>query len=305
VWVDRDATPDIPQRFRVSAYPSLLVLGPGGENIHRWSGFQKPAEFLVELRDGRRRAELFAKGEAWDAAPPRPEVPFAGDGVALDAIKAPSDEVPGGIVRFGGELFVAQGRKLFVLDPKDGAVRRQFTLPAVPQDLDTDGESILVLDANWTMGEPILRLDPRSGEVTGRIVPPDEMQAKTGTARGLCWHDGRLFVLEIGGKVHEVDGPTGALRRSVVTGLSWVFGLTFDGAHFVTVGREAVHWLDPQTLQPVRALPSAYRLRTLGWDGARYLILEQPEFGFGRAHEHIRVWPRTTVIHRLGVGAAK
>jgi hypothetical protein len=306
VWVDRDATPDVPARFHVSAYPSLLVLGPGGENIHRWSGFRKPAEFLVELRDGKRRADLFAQGEAWDAPRPRPDAPFAGDGVAaLDAIRAPSDEVPGGIVRLGGELFVAQGRTLFVLEPKDGAVRRESTLAAVPQDLDTDGESLLVLGADWTKGEPVLRLDPRSGAVTGRIAAPKEMQAKTGAARGLCWHAGKLFVLEIGGTMHEVDGATGELRRSVATGLSWVFGLTFDGDRLVTVGRDAVHWLDPDTLRPVRTLPSAYRLRTIGWDGGRYLILEQPEFGFGRRHEPIRVWPQTTVIHRLAVGARK
>lgn len=306
VWVDRDATPDVPARFRVSAYPSVLVLGPGGENIHRWSGFKKAVEFVEELRDARRRAELFAKGEAWDAPRPRPHVPFSGDGVtALDAIPAPSDEVPGGIVRIDGELFVAQGRTVFVLDPKDGAVRRRLALAAVPQDLDTDGASLLVLDANWTMGEPVLRLDPDSGEVIGTIPAPKEMKAKSGSARGLAWRGDSLFVLEIGGKVHEVDGTTGELRRSVVTGLSWVFGLTFDGTCFVTVGRDAVHWLDATTLRPVRGLPSAYRLRTVGFDGERYLMLEQPEFGFGRQHEPIRVWPQTTVIHRLAVGAAK
>src|SRR5690606_346403 len=158
---------------RVSAYPSLLVLGPGGENIHRWSGFKKAVEFVEELRDARRRAELFAKGEAWDAPRARPHGPFSGDGVtARDAIRGPSDEVPGGIVRIDGELFVAQGRTVFVLDPKDGAVRRRLALAAVPQDLDTDGASLLVLDANWTMGEPVLRLDPDSGEVIGTIPAP-------------------------------------------------------------------------------------------------------------------------------------
>ncbi len=303
VLVDRDATPDISERLRVSAYPSLLVLGPKEENIHRWSGFKKPAEFLVEVEDGVRRAGLFAKGEAWDAPRARPAAPFAGDDVvALDALPAPSDDVPGGMVRIGDELFVAQGRTLYALAAGDGKVRRQHALPFVPQDLGTDGEALLVLDSDWTMGAPILRLDRATGAEIGRIAAPPEMKTgKTGSARGLCWRDGALFVLEINGKLHEVDATTGALRRSVVTGLNWVFGLAFDGERFVTGGREAVHWLDARTLKPVRQLASAYRLRTLASDGTRLLVMEQPEFGFGRKHEPIRVWPQTTVVHRLTV----
>lgn len=300
-------TPDVPERLRVSAYPALLVLGPGEENLHRWSGFKKPPEFLVELADAQRRAERFAKGEAWDAPRPRPELPFAGeDVVTLGAIPAPSDDVPGGLVRIGDDLFVAQGKTLYALDPNDGALRREHALPFVPQDLDCDGEALLVLNSDWTMGAPILRVDPSTGDTVGEIAAPEAMQGgKSGSARGIAWSAGRLFVLEIGGKLHEVDQATGELRRSVVTGLSWVFGLAFDGERFVTVGRDAVHWLDPQTLRPGRSLPSAYRLRTIGSDGSRLLVMEQPEFGFGRAHECIRVWPQRTVIHRLTVRAGK
>lgn len=307
VLVDRDVTPEVPKRLRVSAYPALLVLGPGEENLHRWSGFKKPPEFLVELADAQRRAELFAKGEAWDAPRPRPELPFAGeDVVTLGAIPAPGDDVPGGLVRIGDDLFVAQGRTLYVLDPSDGALRRTHALPFVPQDLDCDGEALLVLDGNWTMGAPILRVDPASGEAVGEIAAPAAMKnGKTGSARGLAWREGRIYVQEIGGKLHEVDPVSGELLRSVVTGLNWVFGLAFDGERFVTGGRDAVHWLDAKTLLPVRTLASAYRLRTIGVDGERLLVMEQPEFGFGRGHEHIRVWPAQTVIHRLTVRAAR
>lgn len=307
VLVDRDVTPEVPARLRVSAYPSLLLLGPKEENLHRWSGFKHAADFLVELADAQHRAKLFAKGEAWDAPRPRPEVPFAGDDVeALAAIPAPSDDVPGGLVRIGDELFVAQGRTLYVLDPSDGAVRRTHALPFVPQDLDCDGEALLVLDGDWTMGAPILRVSPTTGETIGEIAAPAVMKnGKTGSARGLAWHDGHLYVLEIGGRLHEVDPASGELLRSKVTGVNWVFGLAFDGERFVTGGRDAVHWLDAKELLPVRAVESAYRLRTLGSDGERLLVMEQPEFGFGRAHEHIRVWPTKTVIHRLTVRAAK
>ena len=51
VWllVNRDRTPEVPKRFNVSAYPTLLTLGDGLEKIHRFQGFRKAAEVLAEL----------------------------------------------------------------------------------------------------------------------------------------------------------------------------------------------------------------------------------------------------------------
>lgn len=297
VLVDRDATPEIPKRLNVSAYPALLVLGPQEENVHRWSGFLKEPEFLVELDDALRRWKLFREGEPWDAPRPRPEQPFAGRDAT--AIPAPSDEVPGGIVRCGDELWVAQGKIVYVLDARTHELRREVTLRMVPQDLTTDGKSIYVVDAQWSQGSPIQQLDSVTGNPQRRITTAANRGKPGAGARGICWHDGKLYVLEISGKVHRVDPASGDVEQTFTTGCNWVFGLTFDGQRFVTVGRTAVHFLDPETLQPIEQIDSNYRLRAIGHDGDALLILEQPEFGFGRKHEQIRVWPRKTVIWRL------
>jgi hypothetical protein len=297
VVVDRDRTPDAPKRWHVSAYPSLLLLGPQEQNIHRFSGFKPADGFLVELEDGLRRWALFRDGKDWDAPRPRPEQPFRVPDGAV--VPAPSDDVPGGVERLGDDLWVAQGRTAFALDPATGEIRRQLALPVVPQDLATDGRSLFVVDAAWTSGAPILVLDPKSGAVQRQIVTKANAGARSSGSRGLCWHDGKLFVLEINGNVHRVDPATGDVEQSFTTGCNWVFGLASDGRQFATVGRTAVHFLDPRTLQPVGSVPSHYRLRAIGWDGKRWRILEQPEFGFGRAHEPIRVWPQRTVIWAL------
>ena len=54
VWVtvNRDRTPDIPKQYAVSAYPTLLTVGPNNEKIHRFQSFQKPPEFLASLNIG-------------------------------------------------------------------------------------------------------------------------------------------------------------------------------------------------------------------------------------------------------------
>ena len=64
VWVtvNRDRTPDIPKQYAVSAYPTLLTVGPNNEKIHRFQSFQKPPEFLASL--GISEAQVFLRGKS-------------------------------------------------------------------------------------------------------------------------------------------------------------------------------------------------------------------------------------------------
>ena len=72
VKVDRDVTPDVPKRFGVHAYPTLLTLGAKEEKVHRTSGFKKPPEFRAQLDDALRRVALYKAGKEWDEPNPRP-----------------------------------------------------------------------------------------------------------------------------------------------------------------------------------------------------------------------------------------
>jgi len=88
--------------------------------------------------------------------------------------------------------------------------------------------------------------------------------------------------------------------RTAACGQRWVFGLAFDGRHLVTVStRKSMHLLDPETFETVRSMATHYPLRAVGFDGGRYLLMEQPVFGHGIRHERMRVWPEETVVHRL------
>lgn len=281
----------------MSAYPSILVLGHDGENIHRFHGFKEPAPLVAELRDALARWALYRSGDAWDHPPARPAV--VTDAGASTFLPAPSDEVPCGIVELGGALWIGQGRTLFALDPSDGAVLRRIALDHVPQDIASDGEHLFVIAADWPATSPIRVLDPSSGAVVREIATKPLAGQRAPAPRGLCFSRGRLWVSEIQGTVHCIDPSDGAVLASHRTGLSWVFGLAFDGEHFVTGGRDALHVLAAETLQPVAALPMNYRLRAVGFARGEYLLMEQPEPGFDRDHRPIRVFPRPTLVHRL------
>ena len=82
VWVtvNRDRTPDVPTQYAVSAYPTLLTVGPNNEKIHRFQSFQKPPEFLASLNASLRRWGLYKNGEPW--AEPAPRAAAASSSVA-------------------------------------------------------------------------------------------------------------------------------------------------------------------------------------------------------------------------------
>ena len=72
VKVNRDRTPDIPKRFGVQSYPSLITLGKKREKIHRFQSYKKPPEFKKQLEDALRRYGLYLKGQEWDEPEQRP-----------------------------------------------------------------------------------------------------------------------------------------------------------------------------------------------------------------------------------------
>lgn len=305
--MDRDKTPAIPKRLNVSAYPSLLLLGPKEENIHRFQSFQLPEPFLAQLAEGQRRWKLFREGGDWGALPVRPA--WTVEGGRLDSLKAPSDAVPGGLVLCGEDLLCSQQGQLFRLDPATGKVRGSCKLAFTTQDLASDGKRLWAVTTRWPGKEGLMQLDPRTGEVLRTLEQqaPKVEKGKRPTrhaARGVTWHDGHLYVLEIYGQLHEIAPESGKTLRTVATGRRWVFSLADDGKDFFAATREGLDFFDKNTLKFERSIAIPRRLRSAGWGDDAWLLMEQPIFGFGKKHEKIQVFPRPgkTLIHRLRRG---
>jgi hypothetical protein len=104
VWVEinRDHTKGLVQKFNVSAYPSLIVLGKNQEKVYRFQSYKLPPDFLADLNQGLKRYDLYRSGAEWDTPDPRP-VTICNTGT-VETMKAPSDAVPAGMVFLGGDF---------------------------------------------------------------------------------------------------------------------------------------------------------------------------------------------------------
>lgn len=296
VWVDRDHTPEPPKRFHVSAYPSILVLGPRDENVHRWSGFPGLDKFLPQVEEALERHALFAAGKTWDTPTPRPDTICAE--AKVTTFPAPSEEIPNGITFCGGKLFLALGNTLYRLDAQR-AVEMEAKLPPHVRDLGSDGERLYALAYTWTQGGPVHELDPQTGAVLRSFTTKANEANKYSSGMGVACREVEVWALEGMGKLHRVDPQTGELLQTLPLAQRYVAGLAFDGESFVLGSREAIHLVDPADGKTRRSVPVAYPVRALACHEGKIWALEQPVFGFGREHEQIRVWPQKTVVHVL------
>jgi hypothetical protein len=279
----------------VSAYPTLLVLGTKDENVHRFEGFRKAPEFAGELAEGLRRFALHRAGKAWDEPAPRPA--SICDGANVETFRAPAEDVPGGIAFVGEDLWIAQGGKLRRLDAKR-VVAAEFPVSPTVVDLASDGKVLFALEGGWTAGHPIRVIDPATGAETRAIVTEANKTNKAQGAKGIAWRDGRLFVLEgMQGLVHVVDPATGAVERTLKTGATWLTGLDFDGASLVLGSRTELLFADPADGKVTRRIAVNYPLRCVAAHSGALYLMEQPVFGRDRAHQHVRVWPKETLVH--------
>jgi hypothetical protein len=293
VEINRDKTPEIPKRFSVQAYPTLLTLGKGGEKIHRFQGFSKPTPFLLQLKDALRRYDLYLAGKEWDDPDPRP-ANLCAEGT-VEASAAPSNEIPDGIAFLGDRVYVAQRGTLAWLGGD-----KTFEVARTIIDLCTDGKVLYGIDYGWTAGRPIYVIDPKDGRVTREIVTKKNLEQKAMGAKGIAWRNGKLYALEgMRGVIHEVDPKTGDVTRRIETEGRWLAGLAFDGRAFVAGSRTALWWFDPERGTTVRKLAVNYPLRTVGYHDGSYFLMEQPVFGHDTQNRRVRLWPRKMLVYKL------
>lgn len=302
VKVNRDETPEIPPRFNVSAYPSLITLGDKQERVHRFSGYMLPEPFKAQLADALRRYDLYRAGQEWDVPDPRPAQICDAPNVTIETFKAPSEEVPAGFAFIGDAMWIAHMGSLFECDAA-GKVLRAFPLDGSALDICTDGQRLYAMTGGWTAGQPIYVIDPGTGETVRSIVTEANRENKSHGAKGIEFIDGRLYILEgMGGVIREVDPEAGEVLSSIQTSERWITGLAFDGTNFITGGRDRLYFIDRQGAT-VSSTPVNYPLRSVGWrkDGAggAVYLMEQPIFDFDAQHQRIRLWPKEMLVYQL------
>ena len=284
-------------RFSVSAYPSLVLLGDKDEKVHRFSGFKRPKEFLAQLEDGLRRHELYKQGKEWDEPLKRPET-ICSKGL-VQTFPAPSEGSPSGLAVLNGVFWVAQGGELFKVSPR-GETLKKFQLEKAVRDLCTDGKLLYGMEYGWTAGRPIHVIDPEDGRVLRTIVTEANKKNRSMGASGVAFKDGRLYVLAgMRGLIHELDPKTGEVKRVLDTGVRWLAGLDYDGTHFIAGSRKALHVLDANTGKEIRRVETNYPLRVVAAHEGAFYLFEQAIFGHDKEHKRVRVFPKRVVIHRL------
>lgn len=302
VKVNRDETPEVPPRFSVSAFPSLITLGDHQEKVHRFSGYMLPEPFKAQLADALRRYDLYRAGQEWDIPDPRPAQICDAPNVTIESFKAPSEEVPAGFAFIGDAMWIAHMGSLFECDAA-GKMRRTFPLDGSVLDICTDGQRLYAMTGGWTAGQPIYVIDPATGETARSIIMEANKENRSHGAKGIEFIDGRLYVLEgMGGVIREVDPETGEVLSSIQTSERWITGLAFDGTNFITGGRDRLFFIDRQGAT-VSSTPVNYPLRSVGWrkDGAggAVYLMEQPIFDFDAQHQRIRLWPKEMLVYQL------
>ena len=295
VYVDRDAHPELVKRFAVSAYPGLLVLGPDGENVWRWSGYDDVDGLLTEFAKADRRWQLLLDGEDFAAAPRRPRA--IAEQALLAALPSPSADVPWGVTDVAGRRFVGRGSTLFELDRETHEVVARHDV-GIYQDLTTDGERLWLLPSSWTKDGRIdvFGLD---GAKQRTVTAPEPVDPRKTSARGIAFLGDRLFVLEIDGNLHELDPGDGRVIASRSLGRAWVYGLAAAGHRLVTASRTSLLWLDPDTGAVAAERPTNYHVRGLGWRDDRVLCQEQPVWGFDENHVRVPWYAESPVLHEV------
>lgn len=301
IWVEvnRDHTPEIPKKFNVSAYPSLIILGDKQEKIHRFDSYMKAKEFTKQLEEGLNRYALYRKGEEWDTPNPRPAT-ICDEG-GIKTFKAPSTKVPAGIEFLKRDLWVGQTGVLYRLNRETGRVKREIPMQGSIMDIATDGKRLFAVESNWTAGGSIYELDPETGAIIGKMMNSPSIEKGSG-ANGIAYANGMLYILSgMRGILYEVDPDSGKVLKSVQTPERWLTGLAYDGEHLVAGSRTALFLLDPQSGAVVRKVPVNYRLRSVGYYAGEYYLMEQPIFGFDKYHKGVQIWPQETLLYKLSL----
>lgn len=297
VYVDKNVTPEIPKRFSVTGYPSLIVLNEKLEAIYRFKGFQEPAPFIDHLATALDRWEEYTAGRSWVPEPTRPASLV--DAFPVTTFDLAFDDQVYAQCRQGGLNWFARETSLISVDPETGTMSHRLALPdnLFISDLASDGKRIYLLPSGWTAGMGILIFDPAQGAITGQVVTEANKAHKSHGARGLHAVDGKLYVLDgMLGKIHELNPTSGEILGTLQLKGKWLNGLDRLGDNWITSSRSGLHLFNPATGVERGRLDTHYQVRTLAVEDRQVMVTESFIYDFDIHHKKIQLWPK---INRL------
>ncbi|MBZ5497366.1 MAG: hypothetical protein LAP85_13265 [Acidobacteriia bacterium] len=250
---------------------------------------------------------------------------------------APVDDRLGGLCCVGGVLWCLHKDKLFALDPATGKMLRTLAVQGkdIYVDLASDGKFLYLLPYGWTAGQGILKFDLKRGEWGPALETAANKSNKVYGARGIAVGGGSMFVASHLGiqKVNLDTGEAGAAMTVQLEGyrIVGVGGLDFNGAGLVGAatiekvklgadGKPLDNWygldkerprlsvilrIDPQTGMVKSFEPLNYPANSLAYANGIFWLSEQPEMGFDRHNQPVRLYPKKMVIHRLDLRKAE
>ena len=327
--IDRDFTPDVPKRFRVNAYPSLLVLGPELENIHRWKGFSDTDFLESQFQEGLRRFELFQSGKEWLETEPRAETVIDADGCR--SYPVPARGRIRGIAPAKKTVWILQGSRVHELERSGStgvgeATGRTISLSGkgVLVGLCADDRHLYVATYGWTRGHPIYRYRLKDLEPDGTIVTEANKTKRVHATSGIARGKRDLYVLEgRRRRVNVVDPTTGRIERDFTVAVDGYYcrnfsSLYFDGRLLVTSAhlqklnpgqnrgkqdrsrplQPALIEFDPKVGQIRRIIEVNYPLASVAKTKRDHFLVSELEVrGFDRNHKPIVLHPAEYVLH--------
>jgi hypothetical protein len=312
----------------------MLVLSPKEENIYRWSGYAETEPYLHQMKTALTRYDLYRAGKVWDALEPRPgSISSAG---ICKVLNAPVDDRLNGLCFAQGVLWCLHKDRLFELDPSTGNTLRTHSVSGqdIYVDLAADENILYLLPYGWTAGQGILRLDLKKGTWDAPLETAENKTSKVYGARGIAVRGGILFIASHLG-IQKVNPRTGEAGKAISPELKGyrifgISGLDFDGADLVGVGtiekvkldaggKPIDNWygldkqrprlnvilrMDPETGIVRRFEPLNYAVSTLACGDGIFWLADQPEMGFDRKNQPVRLQPSKMAIHRLVLDAS-
>ena len=307
--------------FSISqANPTFVVLNDLGQNIHRWAGWMRAPVFAERLEMALRKHELYLSGEEW--------IPMAEPaGSPSMSMNAPFDGQVIGMAFLRGLLWCLQrgegGTTLTGIDRLTGEVVRSLDAPfPVATGLTAADGTLYVLQHGWSKGDPILGLDPDTGEIVSRVVTKENLAFKESSAHALAGQGPELFVYDRWTRITRINRETGEIitvvhvwsnRYRVIMGS----GMEHDGEHLVVAGTvedltlrsttpllddrkvDGLLWIDPETGEIVNFVPTEFPVAGIVVEGAGFLLADREVRGFNKSGGPVRLSPDRMRIHHF------
>jgi hypothetical protein len=298
---DEDVTTEHSERFNVERFPTLLLMNADEECLDRWRTYMAPRRFRRRINRALDRAGL---PRAWepDRRPPDREWALKWSMLEFGALTGDlSDEaeMPQGLAFHHGSLWGAALDQGWKYSPSEKMWEIACGIPLNTVDITSDGTHLYALEGGWPGGKPIHVIDPETDETVRVITADRQVGLGHGSATGIAWLKGRLWVLEgTVGRLHRVEPATGKIEFTAAVQARPCTGLAADGDLLVAATPEEVVWIQPMTGLTMRTepLPHGFRLKSLAMRDGVLRCLEEPVEVYTKDHELTWPLPATTRV---------